>query len=116
MSRALPPAEADRRFFRRFPLRRHRIRVAGRYEIETARQKGALTVTPPDGFRAFVGTRSNGRGGLWFVIGILRSDSDTDMAEADARDAFALLLRQDGARPTRHGPQEPAPLLRRNDA
>ncbi|WP_411904208.1 hypothetical protein [Methylorubrum thiocyanatum] len=100
MSRVLSPAEADRRFFRRLAHRRHRIRIAGRCEIETARQKGALTVTPPEGFRIFVGTRSDGRGRLWFVVGIMRSDCDTDMGEADARGAFGLLSRQDDTKLT----------------
>lgn len=100
MSRVLSPAEADRRFFRRLAHRRHRIRIAGRCEIETARQKGTLTVTPPEGFRIFVGTRSDGRGRLWFVVGIMRSDCDTDMDEADARGAFDLLSRQDDAKLT----------------
>ncbi|MCP2083944.1 UNVERIFIED_ORG: hypothetical protein J2W74_005209 [Methylorubrum zatmanii] len=116
MSGVLSPRQADLMFFRRFPGRLHRIRIAARSEIEHASQKGALALPTPAGFRAHIGVARNGRGRLQYAVGILCEGADCDMAEAEARDAFALLLRQDGAQPVNHHQQEPAPLPRRNDA
>jgi hypothetical protein len=97
MSAPLTPAQADRRFFGRFTHRYHRIRVAARCEVEAARRKRALTVSAPEGFRAFIGTKLVPPVGLTFVIGILRDDCDTDMDEEDARKAFRLLRKQSDA-------------------
>jgi hypothetical protein len=40
-------AEADRQYFERFPHRKHRVRVAGRAEIEQAKLTGADMSLPP---------------------------------------------------------------------
>lgn len=112
---ALSPRQADLMFFRRLSHRLHRIRIAARSEIEHASQKGALALPVPAGFRAHIGVAHNGRGRLQYAVGILREGADCDMPEDDARDAFALLLHQDGACPVNRHQQEPAPLPRRND-
>ena len=116
MSGILSPRQADLMFFRRFPRRLHRIRIAGRSEIEHAAQKSALHLPVPDGFRAHIGVAMNGRGRLQYAVGILRAGADCDMPEEEARDAFAVLLRQVGAHPVNHHRQGPTPLPRRNDA
>lgn len=93
----LSPVVADRKFFERFPHRRHRIRIAARNEIEHARRKGVLTAPIPDGCRGHIGVMSDGCGRLRSVIGALLEGADCDMSEADAIGAFALLRRQDDA-------------------
>lgn len=107
--RVLSPAEADRRFFERFPHRSHRIRVASINETVAARRRGALTMDPPDNFRPFIGIRSEGVGRLHYAIGHLRDDCDTDMAEGDAGSCFELLLRQRSTQrraiPQQHQPE-----------
>lgn len=100
MSVPLTPAQADHRFFARFTHRYHRIRIAARCEVEAARRKQALTVSAPEGYRAFIGTKLIPPGGLTFVIGILRDDCDTDMGEEDACKAFRLLRKQNDAQLT----------------
>lgn len=88
---------ADFRFFRRFPERRHRIRVAAHRELEAARHKGVLTAPIPDGYRAHVGLKFDGRDGLHRAIGALPEGSDCDASEADARAAYYSLFAQSDA-------------------
>lgn len=100
MSALLSLAEADRRFFLRFPARRHRIRIAARGELETARLKGVLTAPIPEGYRAHVGIKALEHGSLHRVIGVLAEGADCDMTEREARGAYGLLYRQDDAQLT----------------
>lgn len=92
-----PLNEADFRYFRRFPERRHRIRVAAQSEIEAARQAGALTAPIPEGYRAHIGLKSDGRRGLHRAIGALPEGTDCDASERDARAAYYSLVIQDDA-------------------
>jgi hypothetical protein len=48
--------EADRRYFERFPRRRHRVRVASQVEIELAELIGG-EMSPPPGSQHYVAVR-----------------------------------------------------------
>lgn len=72
--------------------------MADRAEAAFARKGGLLMTDPPEGFRPFVGVRSEGFGRFHYAIGHLRADADTDMAESDACDRFDLLLKQGDTR------------------
>lgn len=100
MSAPVSLAEADRRFFLRFPARRYRIRIAARSELEQARRSGALTAPIPEGYRAHVGIKALEHGKLHRVIGVLAEGADCDMTEREARGAYGLLYRQDDAQLT----------------
>lgn len=94
MKLSSPLNEPDFRFFRRFPDRRHRIRIAAQNELETARSKGVLTAPIPEGYRAHVGLKFDGRGGLHRAIGALPEGTDCDASERDARAAYYSLFIQ----------------------
>jgi hypothetical protein len=98
--RALAPAvrvilRANRRFFRRFPNRKWRVRIAARAEVEEARLKGALTAPLPSGYRFFVGVRRDAKGVLSRMIGVGPDIVDCDVDEATARMMFSSLAAHD---------------------
>lgn len=83
-----PAVDTDRRYFKRFPQRRHRLRLAGPAEIA---DRGSLSPEcAPVGHRAAVVARHIGYGVrlrvyLWWPAG-----DDTDIDEDWAREIFEV--------------------------
>ena len=89
---------ADLRFFRRRPDRAHRLRLAGRCEVEEARAKVGL-VPPPSGARAYCALKRIGPGWVHRAIGFAIDTGEIDFDEPTAAVAYALLAPQDVTTP-----------------
>lgn len=79
----------DDRFFKRYPGRQHRIRLAYPAEIQWYGWRGYLNKPIPEGLRLFIGKRPAGQG--MCAVGFLPADTETDLNEEDAARLFAIL-------------------------
>lgn len=93
---------ADLAFFRRFPDRAYRLRLAGRAEIAEARAKVGL-ILPPPGVRVFCALRRIEPGRLHRAIGFAIDAGETDFSETTALTAYHLLNPQDVTAPPAPG-------------
>ena len=84
-------SEADRQYFERFAHRRHRVRVAGRVELEVDRILLGRARSLPPGRQLYTAVR-NVRPGLRFRIVFLGpADRDPELfSEAKARAIYAF--------------------------
>jgi hypothetical protein len=82
-------SKADRKFFQRFPLRRHRVRVASQAEIEQPRLLGE-DVSLPTGKQHFVAIRYLTPDMRLRLLVVGPQDADTDLSESEARRIFEL--------------------------
>ena len=84
-------SEADRKYFERFPQRRHRVRVAGRVEIEGEEIIRGRAMSAPPGRQLYTAVRS-ARPGLRLRI-MFHGPADADpelFSEAKARAIYAF--------------------------
>jgi hypothetical protein len=84
-------SEADRKYFERFPQRRHRVRVAGRVEIEGDEIIRGRAMRVPPGRQLYTAVRS-ARPGLRLRI-MFHGPEDADpelFSEVKARAIYAL--------------------------
>jgi hypothetical protein len=84
-------SEADRKYFERFPQRRHHLRVAGRVEIEGEEIMRGRVMTAPPGRQFYTAVR-NVRPGLRLRI-LFHGPADADpelFSEAQAQAIYAF--------------------------
>jgi hypothetical protein len=84
--------DADRKFFERFPNRRHRLRVAHRAEIEQGALVFCESVIPlPDGMIHFAAVRNVRTGFRLRVFFAGHAELDVDLSESAAWSVFMQL-------------------------
>jgi len=82
--------QADRRFFERFPNRKHRVRLASQAEIGQNEILQDETVWLPPGYRWFTVVRNVAPGARLRLFVRYLEDAETDLDEATAREIFEL--------------------------
>lgn len=80
--------ESDRRFFRRFPGRSHRLRLMARAEIESGTRAGFEFGPPQTGFCWAAVMRQVAPGVRFKAFLQIRDDLDTDAPEGVCRDLY----------------------------
>jgi hypothetical protein len=80
--------QADRRFFERFPNRKHRVRLASQAEIGQNEILQGETVWLPPGYRWFTVVRNVAPGARLRLFVRYLEDAETDLDEATAREIF----------------------------
>lgn len=80
--------QADRRFFERFPNRRHRVRLASQAEIGQHELLEGQPIFLPDGFRIFTVVRNIADGVRLRLYTRGLEGSETDLNEATALQIF----------------------------
>ena len=83
-------SQADRRFFERFPHRKHRVRLASQAEIGQNEILQGGTVWLPPGYRWFTVVRNVAPGARLRLFVRYLEDAETDLDEATAREIFEL--------------------------
>ena len=83
-------SQADRRFFERFPHRKHRVRLASQAEIGQNEILQDETVWLPPGYRWFTVVRNVAPGARLRLFVRYLEDAETDLDEATAREIFEL--------------------------
>jgi hypothetical protein len=83
-------SQADRRFFERFPHRKHRVRLASQAEIGQNEILQGETVWLPPGYRWFTVVRNVAPGARLRLFVRYLEDAETDLDEATAREIFEL--------------------------
>ena len=84
-------SEADRKYFERFPQRRHRVRVAGRVELEEDRILLGRARSLPPACQLYTAVRSVRPGLRLRIVFHGPADEDPDLfSEAKARAIYAF--------------------------
>jgi len=83
-------SQADRRFFERFPHRKHRVRLASQAEIGQNEILQDETVWLPPGYRWFTVVRNVAPGARMRLFVRYLEDAETDLDEETAKEIFEL--------------------------
>ena len=89
--------EGDRRFFERFPERRHRVRIAARAEVENLRAAVRRPLHLPEGCQYLTAVRHVAPGVRARVFLYATTDAPTDLPEEVAAEIFHNTLHGTGA-------------------
>ena len=82
---------ADRKYFERFPQRRHRVRVAGRVELEEEELVRGRIRSVPAGFQFYTAVRNVRPGFRLRIVFLEPADLDPELfSEAKARAIYAF--------------------------
>jgi hypothetical protein len=87
---------ADAKFFKRFPHRRYRFRLAGQVELEEQRILNANKGPVPDGFCLYAAIRQLEPGVRARTYSISNVGRDTDVSDDEARVIFDYVMKHDG--------------------
>lgn len=80
--------QGDRRFFERFPDRRHRVRLASAAELQQYELLEGAPLAIPPGFKAFVVIRNVFPGARMRLFMVAPEGRETDVCEATAQSIF----------------------------
>lgn len=84
----------DAMFFKRFPYRSHRVRLASTAELEqNTLVTGVADPTPAAGHRYFVAVRQVAPGFRLRLFAESFDDADVDMSESEAKQVFDFVAR-----------------------